>query len=160
MKNGFSIKSLDTYEWPVDVAVPVVNQETGEGEFEYHRFTGKFKHYSATEYEELVKRVIDRLAERNKKKEAAPDTESKTSTHALDIGIGMLDRATSQARVQIELYNEIWQGWGNDLTDQLGEPLPYDQDMKRKLLEEKIIRLAVIKAFNDSQAGEGARVKN
>ncbi len=31
-KTGFSIAALDTYLWPVDVKVPVVNEESGRTE--------------------------------------------------------------------------------------------------------------------------------
>jgi hypothetical protein len=61
---------------------------------------------------------------------------------------------------EIDLYMGLFAGWGDDLTDEHGEPLPYNDDTKRQLLEEKIIREAVKKAHRDSQAGEAVRTKN
>lgn len=152
MKNGFSIKSLDSYEWPVDVQIPTTDEKTGEGKFETHRFTGRFKHHSKTELEAISKKVdlAGSVTELQTQMAALPPGDPRRQTVA----------ALMFAQVQIETYVHLWDGWGNDLTDQDGDPLPYSDDMKRKLLEERVIREAVMKAHKDSQNGEAARVKN
>ncbi len=148
-KVGFSIKALDTYEWPVDVKVPVVNPDTREGEFEVRRFTGKFKHISLSESRELMAR----LSEQNTKDNA--ELAEPADAGAMQFRLGAM-----VAEYQIALYADIWVGWGNDLTDEHGDPLPYSDEMKRKLLEERMIRDAVIEAHKASQGGEAVRQKN
>lgn len=152
MKNGFSIKSLDTYEWPVDVQIPTKDAETGEGKFETHRFTGIFKHQSKTELENIsntVNLAASVVTLQTKLADLLPGDPRRQTTMALMF-----------AQVQIETYMQLWQGWGSDLTDLDGVPLPYSDEMKRKLLEERVIREAVSKAHQASQNGEAARVKN
>lgn len=150
MKNGFSIKSLDIYEWPVDVQIPVRDTKTGDGSFETHRFTGMFKHLSKTELENIVNQV----------------DMSDQSDDLEDKGFGRVDPAFSIklaqriASKQVQLFSHLWVGWGSDLTDENGNPLPYSDETKLKLLEERTIRDAVIKAHKDSQGGEAARAKN
>lgn len=136
-KLGFSLASLATYEWPVDVKVPV------NGDFETHRFTGVFKHLAHDE----AKAMLERL---NQKAEGAK-AEDETN---------LVDTATQIAENQIELYSDIFKGWGNDLTDENGQAIPVTDDAKRALLSQRIIRDAVIKAHRDSQAGEAVRAKN
>ncbi|MCK9246664.1 MAG: hypothetical protein M0P11_06895 [Anaerolineaceae bacterium] len=154
-KVGFSIKALDTYEWPVDVKVPVVNPVTGEGEFEVHRFTGIFKHISLSESREMMSRLKERNQADQDALTGAAESAEPDDAATLQFRVG-----TMVADYQIALYADIWVGWGNDLTDEHGEPLPYSDDLKRKLLEERMIRDAVIDAHKASQGGEKVREKN
>ena len=89
-KTGFSIKALDTYEWPVDVQVPCINAE-GDGDFETHRFTGKFKHLSLSEaktvserLKKAVKQEQDRMREQGETDVADPTTAMKLAERVAD----------------------------------------------------------------------------
>jgi hypothetical protein len=148
-KVGFSIKALDTYEWPVDVKVPIVDPATKEGGHEVHRFTGKFKHLSLTESRALIDKLNTRVA-----------SDTAGFADIADPAAMQLQVAALGAEYQIALYSEIWLGWGPELTDEHGDPLAYSDDMKRKLLEERIIRDAVMEAHRLSQGGEAVRQKN
>ena len=154
-KMGFSIKALDTYKWPVDVKVPVVNPHTGEGEFEVRSFTGIFKHLSLSESREMMNRLKERSQADQAALTSAAESAEPDDAAALQFKVG-----TMVADYQIALYADIWVGWGNDLTDENGDPLPYSDELKRKLLEERMIRDAVIAAHKLSQGGEAVREKN
>lgn len=148
-KTGFSIKALDTYEWPVDVRVPVIDAETGDGTYEIRRFTGKFKHVSVTEGKAIMDRLSSQL-----------DQDTKAMTTASDAASAAFGASMMATHYEIELYAEIWVGWGEDLTDENGAPLPYSDELKRKLLEEAIIRNAVKEAHQKALGGEAVRRKN
>lgn len=139
-KLGFSLASLNTYEWPVDVQVP------SNGDFVSHRFTGVFKHLSHNDAKTMLERMNAKVAE-IKAQEASDNS-------------APLDAATLIADHQIELYSDILVGWKDDLSDETGKPLPCTEHNKCLLLGQRIIRDAVIKAHRDSQAGEVVRTKN
>jgi len=151
VKKGFSITALSNYQWPVDVKVPVVNQ-AGEGVFETHRFTGEFKHLSLTEAAKLfadLESAVEHEKVLAKEQAANPDGELDALTLAQRI-----------TRYEIDLYMSIFVGWGDDLTDEHGKPFPKTDEMRRKLLEERMIREAVKEAHRQSQGGEVARLGN
>lgn len=149
---GFSIKALDTYEWPVDVKVPVVDKETGDGTFEVRRFTGLFRHLSLSESQAIMDRLKTSV-EQDKAEMADPADPADPALMQMKVG-------SMVAQYQIDLYADIWVGWGDGLTDEHGDPLPYSDTMKRKLLEERMIRDAVMEAHRLSQGGEAVRQKN
>lgn len=138
-KLGFSLASLATYEWPVDVQVP------SNGSFTTHRFTGVFKHLSHDDAKAMLAAMNAKVAELKAR-------EGEDSTP--------LDAATLIADHQIALYSDIFVGWREDLTDTSGERLPATPENIRSLLGQRMIRDAVIKAHRDSQAGEEVRTKN
>lgn len=141
-KLGFSVKALDQYDWPVDVQVPFM---TADGDYETHRFTGRFRHLSMTEVDAMFSELqakIDALKE------------------AEDANLSSIRVAELSAQYQIDLYMGIWMGWGDDLTDEHDQPLPCNDETRRSLLGKRIVREAVIKAYQDSQAGEAVRAKN
>jgi len=143
--SGFSIKLLKSYHWPVDVKVPVMNAD-GEGEFDTHRFTGHFKHLSMTEANALLAKAQEKI--------------DQLTAEAAESEVSALRTSEIIANHQIDLYADIWLGWGDDLTGEDGQPLPYTEDTKRQLLGQKMIREAVMKAHQESQGGEAARSKN
>jgi hypothetical protein len=143
--SGFSIKLLKSYHWPVDVKVPVMNAD-GEGEFDTHRFTGHFKHLSNAEANALLAKAQEKIDQFK--------AESETSD------VSALRTSEVIANHQIELYADIWLGWGEDLTGEDGQPLSYSEEVKLQLLGQKMIREAVMKAHQESQGGEEARLKN
>ncbi len=145
-KTGFSIAALDTYQWPVDVKVPVVNED-GDGDYETRRFIGTFRHLSVEQTNELIQRIKP-----DAKEDSDADSDSAAPTPT--------EIANMAAYMQIDLYEDIWLGWNDDLTDQNGKPLKYSDDMKRQLLGQRMIRDAVMKAYKDSQGGEAVRTKN
>ncbi len=144
-KMGFSIATLATYQWPVDVKVPVVDED-GSGAFEAHRFTGTFRHLDLEESKALMQRI---------KAEADQD-----EAPAVEGPVDPMIVATMAAQLQIDLYMEIWEGWGENLTGPDGQPLPYTDEAKRQLLGQRMIREAVIEAHRASQGGEAVRTKN
>lgn len=143
-KLGFSVKALDQYDWPVDVKVPFMTAQ-GDGDYETHRFTGRFRHLSMTEVDTM-------FAELQGKIDALKEAE--------DAQLNSIRVAELSAQYQIDLYMGIWVGWGNDLSDENGAPLPCTEDARRALLGKRIVREAVIQAYQDSQAGEVLRLKN
>lgn len=144
--SGFSVTDLATYEWPVDVKVPFVNDD-GEGEFETRRFTGKFKHLALDEANALFAKLQERFEGDQEQPVGAGE-------------VAAMHAATRVANYQIDLYMEIWLGWGDDLTGADGQPLPHSDDTRRQLLNQRLIREAVIEAHKSSQGGEAVRAKN
>lgn len=149
MKHGFSIQDLDTYQWPVDVRVPVINSETGEGEFETRRFIGTFNHLDADAFGKLVEETGEAM---KKDMEAA-------STSGVD-PLYNLKAKQIGAKHHSRMYAKIWAGWDDSLTGSDGNPLPYSDFTKERLLKDPRIRDAVVRAHNESQGGEKVRQKN
>lgn len=144
-KSGFSIKLLKDYEWPVDVKIPFVNAD-GEGDYETHRFIGVFKHLKMDEVNEMLAGLQEKI------KQVTADVEANEASG--------LRTAEIIASHQVDLYMGIWTGWRDDLTGEDDKPLAYSEEAKRQLLGQKMIREAVMKAHQDSQGGEAARLKN
>lgn len=134
-KTGLCIGDLDTFEWPVDVKVPT------NGDYTTHRFTGQFRYISLDETKDLLAGV------------ETPDIDPADPRASLLL-------AEHTAQIQVDLYMQIWRGWGDDLTGPEDKPLPVNDQAKRQLLSQRIIREAVIEAYRQSQGGEEARLGN
>lgn len=145
-KLGFSIVSLATYEWPVDVKVPFVNED-GEGDYEVHRFTGLFKHLSNADANTMLKDMHAKVEAMKAEKDGETETDMVSASQVL-------------VQNQIDLYAGIWQGWRDGVTDEHGVALPCNEETKRQLLGQRMIREAVMEAHRASQSGEAVRAKN
>lgn len=134
---SFSLKLVDEYDWPVTVRVP------NAGEVEEHQFTARFRHLDLDQVREMIDEIV---AAQNKERG--------------DEQISAVNAVVDGAQLQIEQAMIYWVGWGEDLTDTDGNPIPYGDETKRKLLGVRIIREALVKAWQDSQSGEAARLGN
>lgn len=130
---SFSLKLVDEYDWPVTVRVP------NAGVVEEHQFTARFRHLDLDQ----VRAMIDEIMAAQSK----PDQQA-------------INAVVDGAQLQIEQAMVYWVGWGDDLTDTEGKPIPYGDETKRKLLGVRIIREAVVRAWQDSHSGEAARLGN
>lgn len=130
---SFSLKLVDEYDWPVTVRVP------NAGVVEEHQFTARFRHLDLDQ----VRGMIDEIMAAQSK----PDQQA-------------INAVVDGAQLQIEQAMVYWVGWGDDLTDTDGQPIPYSDDVKRKLLGVRIIREALVKAWQASQSGDAARLGN
>jgi len=134
---SFSLKLVDEYDWPVTVRVP------NAGKVEEHQFTARFRHLDLDQVRAMIDEIV---AAQNKER----GSEQVSAVNAVVDG----------AQLQIEQAMIYWVGWGDDLTDTEGKPIPYGDETKRKLLGVRIIREALVKAWQDSQSGEAARLGN
>lgn len=57
-----------------------------------------------------------------------------------------------------EMLNKILIGWGEDLVDDAGQPLPFNEENKKAVLDIPFVRLAIIRAYGEAVAN--ARRKN
>lgn len=130
---SFSLKLVDEYDWPVTVRVP------NAGVVEEHQFTARFRHLDLDQ----VRGMIDEIMAAQSK----PDQQA-------------INAVVDGAQLQIEQAMVYLVGWGDDLTDTDGQPIPYSDDVKRKLLGVRIIREALVKAWQASQSGDAARLGN
>lgn len=129
---SFSIKLVDEYDWPVRVKVPV------GGGVETHEFTARFRHLELDQVRKMVEQAMA----------AIPKDDQGMSA------------IVGAAQTQIEQAMAYWIGWGEDLQSADGNPVPYSEEAKRKLLGVRIIREAVAEAWQESQSGEAARLGN
>lgn len=58
------------------------------------------------------------------------------------------------------LIERIWLGWGEDVTDESGAPLPVTESTRRALRQVIPVRNAVVKAWLEAMAGKKAARKN
>lgn len=137
---SFTLRLVDDYEWPVEVRVP------NGGALEVHRFTARFRHLGLDQVQEMVQRVIA----------ASREQEGRGA----DAQLASMDALVGVARLQAEQAMAYWVGWGDDLLGADGQPLPYSEETKARLLGVRIIREAVVAAWQASQSGDAARLGN
>lgn len=137
---SFSLKLVDEYDWPVTVRVP------NAGVVEEHQFTARFRHLDLDQVRGMIEQV---MAASRGAEESAQDVPSRSMRTVIDA-----------AELQIEQAMAYWVGWGDDLVGTDGAPLPYSEDTKRRLLGVRIIREALVAAWQSSQAGDAARLGN
>lgn len=137
---SFSLKLVDEYDWPVVVRVP------NGGAIEEHGFTARFRHLEISEVRAMIEAVL--AASRSE----APD--------GADAGVAAMGALVGAAQLQIEQAMHYLVGWGDDLTDAAGQPIPCTEEHKRALLGVRIIREAVVAAWQQSQSGDAARLGN
>ncbi|MFZ5653166.1 MAG: hypothetical protein ACOY42_02015 [Pseudomonadota bacterium] len=137
---SFSLKLVDEYDWPVVVKVP------NGGAIEEHGFTARFRHLEIDEVRAMIETVL-----------AASKAAPAEGHDGPGVAMGSLVEA---AQIQIEQAMQYLVGWDEDLTDTKGQPLPCTDEIKRALLGVRIIREAVVAAWQQSQSGDAARLGN
>lgn len=126
----FTLKTDHSYDWPVRVKVP----QDG-GTFKTHVFTARFQI--------LPQEEIDRI-----------------------LRIGPVDSGDDDfgdsdgEQLDMSLLERVLVGWGEDVKDEDGNAIPFDDESRRALLGVPYVRLAVSRAFFGSISGDAARRKN
>lgn len=62
--------------------------------------------------------------------------------------------------VSADLVERLWVGWGDDVTDEAGQPLPVNEQNRHALRQIIPVRNAVLQAWLDAMAGKKAARKN
>lgn len=106
----FIVRKLKHRPWPVVVKLQSTN-EHGEIVVTEHRFVAHFSAFTEAEY----KAILDELT-------------AADATPAQDLPIAdLLER-------NVALFSRLIVGWGNEVRDEAGQPLPYNIDQLRQLV--------------------------
>lgn len=129
------------FTWPVKVRVPVDG-----GKFQDQTFTGCFRACPRSVLTEHLERQARAI---------------KAAQAAAGDGTGDDGRAQADRDVdaETEIMREYFVGWGDDLVGEDGQPLPYSDEMRDRLLDVAFVRRAVTDAYWTAMNG-GARAKN